>query len=367
MRFPELAISRFVARPECQNTRAMHRSNPTPFSLSELKSLIELDELDTDQALGYCPDEGLSELRQAIQSWLNLIHENGVLSCAGAQEAIFIAFQALLKPGDQVGVFTPVFDPLWAVPHGMGCQLYALPLNLSLEQAVDFNALEDRLKQGLDCLVMNFPHNPTGLNLPLDDFHQIIQLCEHYHCRILSDEVFRGLEKEPRHRLPAAASLSPLALSIGVVSKAFATPGIRVGWLACEDTEVINKALQIKSYLSICNSLLDEQLASQIITQAQPLLARSRKIIDQNQSLFEQLAPELPISPGQQNACTRLIPLPTEVDSETFCLQLAKNQNILVLPSTVFHMTKPGFRLGFGDFNFAELLPGLLSGYREYL
>src|SRR4029079_2738265 len=83
-------------------------------------------------------------------------------------------------------------------------------------------------------VVINFPHNPTGAQLPPADFARLIDIADLYWRHLFSDEVYRFLENSSE-RLPTAAESSPSAVSLGVMSKPFALAGIRIGWIGTRE------------------------------------------------------------------------------------------------------------------------------------
>ncbi|RVD49579.1 aminotransferase class I/II-fold pyridoxal phosphate-dependent enzyme, partial [Mesorhizobium sp. M2D.F.Ca.ET.140.01.1.1] len=77
-----------------------------------------------------------------------------------------------------------------------------------------------------------------------------VALTETSNCRLLVDETYRDLSYG--RRLPSAASLSPKAISVSSLSKAFGIPGIRVGWLITRDAALQEKFLAAKEQIGIC-------------------------------------------------------------------------------------------------------------------
>ena len=72
---------------------------------------------------------------------------------------------------------------------------------------------------------VNFPNNPTGAVPDRASWAQLARLCDERGIHLFSDEVYRGLEQGPDGSLPHAADLSPRALSLNVMSKAYGLPG----------------------------------------------------------------------------------------------------------------------------------------------
>ena len=87
--------------------------------------------------------------------------------------------------------------------------------------------------------MFNFPHNPTGALPSHRDFETIVELCEDAGARMFSDEMYRGLEYSTSSQLPSAFLASDNAVTLSGLSKAFALPGLRIGWLCTKDAELL--------------------------------------------------------------------------------------------------------------------------------
>lgn len=267
MRFTPLAIDHYRAEHFNPALRSICQSNPEPLTLGELEGLIGplADLFSQIDRPGYSPSRGSEALRQAITHLYTDITPEQVVTFAGAQEAIFCIMHSLLEPGDRVVAITPVFEPLIKNAQDAGCEVITVPLQHGDKWSLDLDHLQRLIKDHCRMLVLNFPHNPTGAMLPDTDLRQLIDWCRQNEVWLVSDEVFRGLEYDPSQRLTAAADQYTRAISIGVMSKAFALPAIRIGWIACQDRTVLQRVCEIKAYLSICNGYFDEILATEAL------------------------------------------------------------------------------------------------------
>jgi aspartate/methionine/tyrosine aminotransferase len=86
---------------------------------------------------------------------------------------------------------------------------------------------------------VSFPNNPTGAVPDADTWRRLADFCDERGILLFSDEAYRGLELSPRTPLPQAADLSPTALSVNVMSKAYDLPGLGIGWIACRDRDLL--------------------------------------------------------------------------------------------------------------------------------
>lgn len=362
-RFKPLKMAGFSAKWCKLNPVNFHSSNPQSFSIQELNQLLSHDilSMDIQQQLSYVPDEGVESLRCAISLLFAQISSEDIVTTSGAQEAIFCCIHALLEKNDKLLAITPIFEPLLSTAEEIGCQIITQSLQPKKVWELDLNQLEQNLKQGIKLLIINFPHNPTGAMLTLFQLHQIISLCEKYDCWLLSDEVFRGLEHEENKRLPSVADIYPKGISIGVLSKSFALPAIRLGWIASQNNWLKQRLIEIKGYLSICNSLIDSIISEKVIKQHQKIWQRNRKIILANKLILNEYMAnhsEYFSYPEPQAGCLAF-PIFKPFSVERFAENLVQTNKLLVLPGYVFNTSINGFRLSLGSTDFNDKI-GLL-------
>ncbi|MEP5701547.1 MAG: pyridoxal phosphate-dependent aminotransferase, partial [Sneathiella sp.] len=211
-------------------------------------------------------------------------------------------------------------------------------------------------------VTINFPHNPTGAILPLDRYHALIELCRKHGIYILHDEIFHGLGRTGTRHLPFVADLYERGLSLNVTSKSMGLPGLRIGWIACQDKEVLSSMERMKHYLSISSSGPSERLTKIALRNKQKILARNCAIVDKNlvkwttffdryQDLFDWDIPD--------GSCMGFPRYKGPEGSDTFTRNLVEESGILFLPSTIYASTlgdtpKDRFRLGYGRRNLEE-------------
>ncbi|WP_395374815.1 aminotransferase class I/II-fold pyridoxal phosphate-dependent enzyme [Marinicella sp. W31] len=335
-----------------------HASNPEPFSVSELQSLVDAPvfAIPQDMLCHYDAVQGDLDLRKVIAQYVfESVKAHQIITTCGAQEAIFCLYHALLQPGDHVVTLTPTFEPLKAIPEHIGCRVTDVPLLPENDWQPVLDDINAAVNHNTKLLVINFPHNPTGIHIDEYLLGQIIDICKANDCWLFSDEVFRGLEHDPSTRLPAVADLYARGISLSVMSKAFALPAIRLGWLACQDQQLRSRLIQIKSQLSICNSRLDAHVSTHIIPHHEAIYKRNTDIINDNKQKLSSLISQYPdlqwVQPAGASTC---FPVLKHIDSQQFTQKLIQTCNTLVLPKKLFLTENNGFRLALGFRNSQE-------------
>lgn len=336
----------------------MGASAPESRSLRELLSLADEEELRQwhDASLGYASSQGDPLLRETIATRYPGLTADNIVTFAGAQEAIFTAYQALLKPGDRVQVILPIFEPLSLVAQGIGARVNAVALQPTADGQwlLDIDRWRAAIDSRTALATINFPHNPSGKLISRKELQQIVEHCAGNRCWLFSDEVFRGLEYRADEQLPPVASLYEMGISLGVVSKPFGLGGVRVGWIAARDLSLVNRMVEIKHYLSICNGRTDELLAQLALRHADELLEGTRQLIAGNLRLLRAGMASIATIKWQQAdaGCVAYPRLADGVAADDFAGQLLSHTGVMVIPGNCFMWGKSHFRIGFGRRDF---------------
>lgn len=364
MRLPPFALERYFAQHEFTAPMLLCASDVEPLALPELVALAD-DGLRAHWerlSLGYTESGGHPLLREAIASLYDSLGADDVLVFAGAEEGIFAFANVGLGPGDHVVVVWPAYQSLHEVARAVGADVTLVRLERDAGWALDIEAVRDAVRPTTRAIIVNFPHNPTGAHIDRSTLDALIDLAEQSGAWLFSDEVYRYLEQPAALRLPGAAELSGAAVSLGVMSKTFALPGLRIGWIATRDRRLLHRLASFKDYTTICNAAPSEVLALIALRNLEHVVDRSRQIVDANLSLlddfFERYAGTFEwVRPrGASIAFPRLL---TDTPIERFAQQLIVEQGVVLLPGSVYGHPGNHFRLGFGRRNMPEALERL--------
>jgi aspartate/methionine/tyrosine aminotransferase len=281
-----------------------------------------------------------------------------VLTFAGAEEALW-ALQELAGPGDHAIVTVPNYQSTESVPLANGADVSGLLLRAENGWGLDLDVLESLLRPETRLIVVNWPNNPTGGVARPGDFRALVELCDERGIRLLSDEVYRGVELDPARTLPQAADLSSSTLSLGVMSKAYGLPGLRIGWLACRDRELLGRLERRKHYTSICNAGPSEALATIALRNGDVLRARTRATLAENLPLFEAFFAEWEELFEWEPPAGGCVCFPRylgEESVEELCRDLLEEAGVVLLPAGIFasplaEVPADRFRIGVGRRN----------------
>ena len=132
---------------------------------------------------------------KAIQGWYSRRHNleiplDFLLPAGGVVTSLRFSIQALTEPGDQVLVFTPVYDPFFAIIANTGRTLVDCRMRYEEQRyTIDWVAFETQLKGGVKAVILCNPHNPVGRVWSREELWRIAGLCRQYDVYLLSDEI----------------------------------------------------------------------------------------------------------------------------------------------------------------------------------
>ena len=354
---PDFRLETHFSRWEFRARYHMTASDAESISLRDLLAMATPEEREEFEGLwlGYTETFGAPDLRDTIASLYENRNADEVLCFAGASEGIFVANSVILDKDSHAIVVTPNYQSHETLPLAI-CDATGVPLDPDDGWSLDIDRVADAIRPNTRLVTINFPHNPTGAILPPDRYQALIELCRKNGIYILHDEIFKGLGPAGTKFLPYVADLYERGLSLGVMSKSYGMPGLRIGWITCADGEILSKMERMKHYLSICNSGPSERLAKIALTNRDRLLARNCSIIDENlpkwDAFFEGY-PELFDWRRPDGSCMAFPRYRGADGVESFCRSLVEESGVLFLPGTIYRsdLSKtPGdrFRLGFG-------------------
>ena len=364
MRIDDFELERFFARYEFAVRHLLCASDVEGWPMADLLALAD-DEtagLWRDLRLGYTESLGHPLLRREIAALYETASEDDVLVFSGAEEAIFVLANVLLGPGDHAIVGWPSYQSLHEVARSTGADVTLHELRQEDGWALDLVRLRAELRPATRLIVINAPHNPTGSMPDAPTYRALVELAAEAGARLLVDEVYRFLERDPADRLPAGVDAGPHGISLGVMSKSFALAGLRIGWLATHDAALLDAAARFKDYTTICASAPAEILSLIALRARDEVLARSRRIVDANLALLD------PFFERQAGRFRWVRPrggpvgfpeLLGGVRIDRFADDLLEAEGVLLAPGSIFGHPANHFRLGFGRTDLPDALAGL--------
>lgn len=354
-------LERYFAQYEFKAPYLLSASDCESLALAELLSLADPEgkALWEGLSLGYTESAGHPLLRAEIARLYSDIPPEQVLVLA-PEEGIFIAMHTLLQPGDEVIAVSPAYQSLHEVALSLGCRL--LPWEYHPAETgwrLDLDELAGAVTPRTRLLVINFPHNPTGALPGRADLEAILALAGRYGVYVFSDEMYRLLEHDPAQRLPPVCDLYERGISLAGMSKGFALPGLRIGWLASQAPGLLERWTTFKDYTTICSSAPSEILALIGLRARAAILDRNLGIIHANLRHAAEFFGRYPRLfrwlPSQAGSVA--FPAWTGPGTvEAFCRAVLDQAGVMIVPGEMFARPGQHFRVGLGRRNFPAAL-----------
>jgi N-succinyldiaminopimelate aminotransferase len=293
----------------------------------------------------YPPGPGIPELRQAVANHQRRFYglavdpDSQVLVTAGATEAIAAALLALLEPGDEVVAFEPYYDSYAASIAMAGGVRVPVTLRPPTFRP-DLDALRDVITPRTRLLLLNTPHNPTGMVLTREESLAIAGLAVEHDLLVVTDEVYEhltfGVEHVPMATLPG---MWDRTVTIGSAGKTFSFTGWKIGWATgpAELVAAVRTAKQFLTYVSggpfqyaVAEALT---LPDAYFTGLRADLLRKRDLLagGLREAGFEVFQPE-----GTYFITADIRGL-TDQDGVTFCRSLPERCGVVAIPNQVFY------------------------------
>ncbi|MFE6868930.1 pyridoxal phosphate-dependent aminotransferase [Kitasatospora sp. NPDC057692] len=293
----------------------------------------------------YPPGPGVPELRTAVAAHQQRFHgleydpDTEVLVTAGATEAIAAALLALLEPGDEVIAFEPFYDSYAACIAMAGAVRVPLTLRAPAFRP-DLDELRALVTPRTRLLLLNSPHNPTGLVLTPDELTAIAELAVEHDLLVVTDEVYEHLVfTGAHHPLAALPGMRERTVSISSAGKTFSFTGWKVGWVTGtpELVAAVRTAKQYLTYVSagpfqyaVAEAL---RLPDDYFDGLRADLLHKRDLLADGLSAagFRVFLPE-----GTYFITTDITPL-GEKDGIAFCRTLPARCGVVAIPNAVFY------------------------------
>ncbi len=252
-----------------------------PYTFKELLDNEEIEDL-LSLRLGYGQTNGSEELREAIASLYPGADLDNVLVTNGSSEANFLTIWSNLEPGDELIYMLPNYMQIWGIARSFGITVKPFHLREDHNWAPDLEELKSLISPRTKMIAVCNPNNPTGAVLSKEAMKEIVRLAKEADAWVYSDEVYRGAELDGEET-PTFFGLYDKVIICCGLSKAYALPGLRIGWLV-GPKEIIEKSWASHDYTSIASGILSNHVATLVLQpeRRMKVLNRNRKILNEN-------------------------------------------------------------------------------------
>ena len=352
MKLERFAMERMQSTYENQVAFNLSESGVHPLTLGELLDQPDASRTILDERLRYTQSNGTEALRAAVARLYPGASSDHIQVTNGGSEANFITTLRLVDAGDEVVLMVPNYMQTWGIARACGGVVKEWPLRFeSGRWRVDTDSLSRLVSGKTKLIVICNPNNPTGARFEADELDRIAAVASRSGAWILSDEIYRGAERDGRETASMWGRAERVVVTSGL-SKAYGLPGLRIGWIA-GPPDFVASTWEYHDYTTIAPGALSDALARHALEPSRRgrLLDRTRSILNRN---FPLIAAWLDghgglfsYAPPDAGAIV-YVRYDHPINSTELVTRLREEKSVLVVPGDHFGMD--GYlRIGFGD------------------
>ena len=249
-----------VDKPLLDLCQAIPDYSPAPQLVEHLKTL-----LDQSETSRYSPDEGLSEVRQAVSDWYRRRYPAAptaeeICMTIGASQAFWLAMVTLCRAGDEVIVQLPAYFDHPMALQSLGVTCVWAPFREETRGLPDVEAIASLVTPRTRAILLVSPSNPTGAVIPPGTLRQLFALARQHDICLMLDETYNAFLAPGRapHDLFSTAGWQKHFIHLASFGKTFALTGYRAGALVA-GAEIIHQALKIQDTMVVCQPRITQQ------------------------------------------------------------------------------------------------------------
>jgi arginine:pyruvate transaminase len=258
----------------------------------------------------------------------------------GTQTALYMAFQAIIEPGDEVLLLDPYYATYEAVIAAPGGVPVAVPLDPDRGFHPNLDAIEKAITPKTHAILLNSPSNPTGAVFTREEIQAIGAIAKAHDLWIVSDEVYATLI-HGNHNFYSPffdRALEERTIVVSSISKSHALPGFRCGWIAAS-VDFVAHALPItetmlfgsQPFLEDATAFALDSQFSEVAAMRDAYLARAKSLID-GLKQARNVSARLP----EGGMFVMLDVRPTGLSGEDFARKLLAEENVVTMPGESF-------------------------------
>jgi aspartate/methionine/tyrosine aminotransferase len=300
----------------------------------------------------YSHNLGIPEIREALAAYLSCLHqpvspEQVALASAGVN-ALMLASQLLLDPGDRVVEVVPLWPNLQEIPKILGAQVETVPLRFSRQGwTLDLDRLLDALAPGTRALYLNSPNNPTGWTIARADQRAVLEHCRRHGIWIFADDAYERLYFGEGGVAPSFLDLAHAEdrlISTNTFSKTWLMPGWRLGWLVVPPSLSADLGKLIE-YNTSCAPVFVQRAGVAALREGEPVI---RRTLERFRRARDFLLRELNAIDGVEAALPSgtmyaFFRVEGVTDSLEYCKRLVRDAGLGLAPGSAFGPEGEGF------------------------
>jgi aspartate/methionine/tyrosine aminotransferase len=300
----------------------------------------------------YTHNLGIPELRQALADYTTRLHRKTdpgqVAVTSAGVNALMLASQLLVDPGDRVVEVVPLWPNLQEIPKILGAGVTTVALDFSPRGwTLDVAKLLGELKPGTRALYLNSPNNPTGWTISREEQKAILEHCRRLGIWIFADDAYERLYFGAGGVAPSFMDImadGDRVISTNTFSKSWLMTGWRLGWLVVPPGLAADLGKLIE-YNTSCTPVFVQRAGIAAVTQGEPVIARSLERFRRARDFLVQELRKIPkveaaVPDGTMYAFFRVQGM---TDSLAFCKRLVREHGLGLAPGAAFGPEGEGY------------------------
>ncbi len=299
----------------------------------------------------YTSNYGLIDLRKEISNKtkgtykIDYDPESEILVTVGVSEGFDLALRAVVDPGDGVLIPEPSYVSYKPCTIFAGGEPVVVPTNVENDFKPNAAEIEEKTTDRTKVLVLSYPNNPTGTVLKKKELEEIADVVVEHGLTVISDEIYDRLTYEGRHTCFSALNgMRDHTIYLNGFSKAYAMTGWRIGY-ACGNPEVVEAMMKIHQYSMLCAPITGQMAAIEALKNGEKEVRKMTDEYDQRRKLIVKRLNETGLACFEPKGAFYAFPSveSTGLTSEEFSEGLLKEENVAVVPGSVFGDSGEGF------------------------
>jgi aminotransferase len=299
----------------------------------------------------YTSNLGLLSLRKVIceraaeDFGVHYDAETECLISVGVSEALDLALRALLDPGDEVIYHEPCYvsyAPSITMAHAVPVPVVTLEEN---EFALNPDDVEAKITDKTKVLLLNFPNNPTGANLTLEQKKALARIAVKHNLIVLTDEIYTELTYgEWTPSIAALPGMKERTIFLHGFSKAYAMTGFRLGY-ACGPHELIEAMMKIHQYGILCAPSIAQAGGLEALRNGREPMQEMKREYEQRRNVIVKRLNDMGLPCIKPSGAFYVFPRVADLgmSSAEFATRLLEEKQVAVVPGTAFGTCGEGF------------------------
>lgn len=284
----------------------------------------------------YTASAGDKELIRKVEAKLakdNGIRQGKTMITAGVSGGLFLAFNTLLDPGDEIIIPDPYFVVYKQIANFIGAKPLYAPIDL------DFDELSRKVSSRTKAIIINSPNNPTGKVYGRSVMEKAADFANEHDLIVISDEIYEKFIFDKEHF--SIGSIYDKTITLNGLSKSHAIPGWRLGYANGPD-EVIDAMTKLQQYTFVCAPTIAQKACIHSFD-----IDISRHINDYKKKrdlIYKGLKENFEVE--KPDGAFYIYPKAPNGNGMEFVEEAIKN-NVLIVPGNVFSESNTHFRISF--------------------